>query len=128
MPKRATLSDERDDAFSIQEIDSREGQSSPGHKEAPTTTYAVCPVCNAAHPLAECKIFIEENFEERLQVMRKAQLCHNSFKDGHIAVGFLARSTCEVRGCKRTHHILYFTLRPHSNQLKSEPERYKEPK
>ena len=55
-PKRATLPDERGNAFITQEIDSREGQSSPGHKQAPTTRYAVCPVCNAAHPLAKCKI------------------------------------------------------------------------
>ena len=96
-PKRATLSDERGNAFSTQETD---------HKEAPTTRYAVFPVCNAAHPLVKCKIFIEKNFEERLQVMRKAQLCHNCFKDGHIAVGFSARSTCEVQGCKRRHHTL----------------------
>ena len=68
--------------------------------------YAVCPVCNTAHPLAKCKIFIEKNFDERLQVTRKAELCHNCFKDGHIAVGFLARSTCEVQGCKRRHHTL----------------------
>ena len=106
-PKRATLPDERGNAFSTQEIDFREGQSSsPGHKEAPSTRYAVCPVCNAAHPLAKCKIFIEKNFEERLQVMRKAQLCHNCFKYGHIAVGCLARSTCEVQGCKTRHHTL----------------------
>ena len=65
-PKRATLPDERGIAFSTQEIVSRGGQSSPGHKEAPNTRYAVCPVCNAAHPLAKCKIFIEKNFEERL--------------------------------------------------------------
>ena len=38
--------------------------------------------------------------------MRKAQLCHNCFKYGHIAVGCLARSTCEVQGCKRRHHTL----------------------
>ena len=55
-PKRATLPDERGNAFITQEIDSREGQSSPGHKQDPTTRYAVCPVCNAAHPLAKCKI------------------------------------------------------------------------
>ena len=65
-PKRATLSDERGNAFSTQEIDSREGKSSPGHKEAPTMRYVVCLVCSAAHPLAKCKIFIEKNFEERL--------------------------------------------------------------
>lgn len=42
--------------------------------------------------------------EERLQVMRKAQLYYNCFKCGHIAVGCLARSTCEVQDCKRRHH------------------------
>ena len=50
--------------------------------------------------------FVEKRLEERLQVMRKAQLCHNCFKCGHIAVGCLARSTCEVQGCKRRHHTL----------------------
>ena len=100
-PKRATLSDERGNAFStsIPEKDRV-------HKEVPTMRYAVFPVCNTAHPLAKCKIFIEKNFEERLQVTRKAESCHNCFKDGHIAVGFLARSTCEVQGCKRRHHTL----------------------
>ena len=39
-------------------------------------------------------------------MMRKAQLCHNCFKYGYIAVGCLARSTCEVKGCKRRHHTL----------------------
>jgi len=97
-PKRATLPDERGNNFSAQETDSREGRNSPGHKEALTTGYAVCAVCNAAHPLAKCTIFVEKSFDERLQVMRRAQLCHNCFKYGHIAVGCLARSTCEVQG------------------------------
>ena len=79
-PKRVTLLDECDNVFSTQEINSREGQSLPGHKEVPTTRCAVRLVCHAAHPLAKCKIFIEKNFEEHLQVMRKAQLCHNCFK------------------------------------------------
>ena len=105
-PKRATLPEERGNAFSTQETNFREGQSSPGHKEAPAMRYAVCPACNAAHPLAKCKIFVEKNFDERLQVMRKAQLCHNCFRYGHIAVGCLARSACEVQGCKRRHHTL----------------------
>ena len=105
-PKKSTLPDERGNAFSTQEINSREGQSLPGHKEVPSTRHAHCPVCNAAHPLAKCKIFVEKNFEERLQVMRKAQLCHNCFKYDHISVGCLARSTCEVQGCKRRHHYL----------------------
>jgi len=56
--------------------------------EAPTTRYAVYPACDGAHLLAKCKIFIDKGFEERLQVMRKAQLCHNCFKYDPIAVGY----------------------------------------
>ena len=56
--------------------------------------------------LSEMQDFVEKRLEERLQVMTKAQLCHNCFKCGHIAVGFLARSTCEVQGCARRHHTL----------------------
>ena len=66
-----------------------------------------------AHSLVKCKNFVNKNFEERLQVMRKAQLCHNCFKYGNLAVGCLARSTCEVQGCKRRHHTL---LHPPSPQ------------
>ena len=82
-------------------------------KEVPATRYAICPACNGAHSLVKCKNFVDKNFEERLQVMRKAQLCHNCFKYGHIAVGCLARSTCEVQGCKRRHHTLLHPPSPH---------------
>ena len=81
--------------------------------EVPATRYAICPACNGAHSLVKCKNFVDKNFEERLQVMRKAQLCHNCFKYGHIAVGCLARSTCEVQGCKRRHHTLLHPPSPH---------------
>ena len=61
------------------ETDSAERQISSGNKEASTTRYEVYPACNGAHLLAKCKIFIDKNFEERLKVRRKAQLCNNYF-------------------------------------------------
>ena len=39
-------------------------------------------------------------------MMKKVQLCFNCFKHGHIGVGCLAKSACEVPGCKRRHHTL----------------------
>ena len=63
-----------------------------------------CLVCNASHPLVRCQIFAEETFEEHLQLMQKAQLCHNCFKYGHIAVGCLVKKTCDVQGCGRKLH------------------------
>ena len=60
--------------------------------------------------LGEIASFKEKNFDERLQVMRKAQLCLNCFKYGHISVGCGAKSTCEFQGCKRRHHALLHPL------------------
>ena len=111
--KGAASPNERVTTLNTQETDPRGRQSAHYTKEVPATRYAICPACNGAHSLVKCKNFVDKNFEERLQVMRKAQLCHNCFKYGHIAVGCLARSTCEVQGCKRRHHTL---LHPPSPQ------------
>ena len=45
--------------------------------------------------------------------MRKAQLCFNCFRYGHISVGCLAKSACEIQGCRRRHHTL---LHPPASQ------------
>ena len=109
----AASPNERVTTLNTQETNPRGRQSAYYTKEVPATRYAICPACNGAHSLVKCKHFVDKNFEERLQVMRKAQLCHKCFKYGHIAVGCLARSTCEVQGCKRRHHTL---LHPPSPQ------------
>ena len=97
---------ERVTTRNTQEADPRGRQSAHYTKEFSATRYAIGPACNGAHSLVKCKNFVDKNFEERLQVMKKAQLCHNCFKYGHIAVGCLARSTSEVPVCKRRHHTL----------------------
>ena len=66
----------------------------------------VCPACNGRLSLTRCHIFETKPFEERQQIMRRAHLCHNCFKYGHIAVGCLAKGSCEVQGCTRRHHTL----------------------
>jgi len=111
--KGRTLPDEHGNTFNTQETKPGEGQSSPSSKIAPKSGYLICPACNSAHSLVKCRAFVHKDFEERLQVMRKAQLCHNCFKYGHIAVGCLARSTCEVQGCRRRHHTLLHPPTPH---------------
>ena len=63
--------------------------------------------------MEKCNSFKDKNFDERVQAMRKAQLCFNCFKYGHIGVGCLAKSACEIQGCKRRHHTL---LHPPSPQ------------
>ena len=109
-PKGGAPSEERLNTFNTRETKPGVGQSLPFNKFAPTLK---CPSCNRNHSLAKCDIFKEKNFDERLQVMRKAQLCFNCFTYGHISVGCLAKSACEVQGCRRKHHTL---LHPPSPQ------------
>ena len=68
----------------------------------------VCPACDGRHSFTRCHIFETKPFEERQQIMRKAQLCHNCFKYGRIAVGCLAKGSCQVQGCTRRHHTLLY--------------------
>ena len=58
-----------------------------------------------SHSLPKCQTFERKTFEGRLQIMGNAHLCHNCFKYGHTAVRCLAKSACQVDGCKR-HHTL----------------------
>ena len=66
----------------------------------------VCPACNGNHVLMKCLNFEGKTFDERVQIMRKTQLCHNCFQYGHIARGCLTKGACQIDGCKRRHHTL----------------------
>ncbi|KAL9953349.1 hypothetical protein ACROYT_G040751 [Oculina patagonica] len=56
--------------------------------------------------LMKCQNFGRKTFNERVQIMRRAHLCHNCFQYGHIARGCLSRGACQVDGCTRKHHTL----------------------
>ena len=68
--------------------------------------FLACPACNGNHVLMKCQNFERKTFDECVQIMRKAQVCHNCFQYGHIAQGCLAKGACQVYGCKRRHHTL----------------------
>ena len=93
-----TSSKERLSTFNTRETGAK--PSLPSSKFTPTLT---CPSCNGNHSLEKCNSFKDKNFDERVQVTRKAQLCFNCFKYGHIGVGCLAKSACEIQGCRRRH-------------------------
>ena len=109
-PKGGASSEEHLSTFNTRETKPGVGQSLSSNKFTPTVR---CPSCNGNHSLAKCSSFKDKNFNERLQVMRKAQLCFNSFKYGHISVGCLAKSACEIQGCRSRHNTL---LHPPSPQ------------
>ena len=98
----------RGTASNTRETELRESSSYSRNSELYSTKYQKCPVCSAAYPLVRCQIFADKPYEERLQVMQKAQLCHNCFEYSHIAVGFLAKKACDVQGCRRKHHPLLY--------------------
>ena len=54
-----------------------------------------CPACNGNLVLMKCQTFERKTFNERVQKMRKAQLCHNCFQYGHIARGCKAKGACQ---------------------------------
>ncbi|XP_078372731.1 uncharacterized protein LOC144656384, partial [Oculina patagonica] len=66
----------------------------------------VCPACSGNHILMKCQNFGRKTFDERVQIMRRAHLCHNCFQYGHIARGCLSRGACQIDGCTRKHHTL----------------------
>ena len=107
-PKGGASSVERLSTFNTRETGVE--STLPSNKFTPTLR---CPSSNGNHSLTKCNSFKDKNFDERLQVMRKAQLCFNCFKYGHISVGCLAKSACEIQGCRRRHHTL---LHPPSSQ------------
>ena len=104
--RKPLFPNERGTAFNTRETELRESSSYSPNSEFSSTKYQKCPGCNAAHPFVRCQVFADNTFEERLQLIRKAQLCHNCFKYGHIAVGCLAKKACDVQGCRRKHHTL----------------------
>ena len=94
--------------------------SGSGHLNA---KIPACPACNGNHILMKCQTFERKTFDERVQVMRKAQLCHNCFQYGHIARGCLAKGACQVHGCKRRRHTLLhppYQQRSNVNQASEE--------
>ncbi len=66
----------------------------------------VCPACSGNHILMKCQNFERKSFDERVQILGKAHLCHKCFQYGHIARGCLSRGACQVNCCTRKHHTL----------------------
>ena len=51
--------------------------SGSGHLNA---KFLACPACNGNRVLMKCQNFERKTFDEHVQIMRKAQLCHNCFR------------------------------------------------
>lgn len=101
-PKHNTTLNTQGSTFSQQSNTSTSGSG----KELTSAKSSSCPACNWNHSLLKCQNFAKKTFDERVQLMRKAQLCHNCFQYGHISLGCLSKSACQKEGCTRRHHTL----------------------
>ena len=75
-----------------------------------------CPSCSGNHPLKECGSFRNMPHGDRLALVRRAKLCDNCLKQGHMARGCMNPSGCEIDGCKRKHDTLLHFDQPNRSE------------
>ena len=70
-----------------------------------------CPSCSGNHPLKECGSFRNMPHGDRLALVRRAKLCDNCLKEGHMARGCMNPS-----GCERKHDTLMHFDQPNRSE------------
>ncbi|XP_062535420.1 uncharacterized protein LOC134204657 [Armigeres subalbatus] len=68
------------------------------------TTFRKCHCCDQHHPLFQCPRFEKMSVSDRLKVVNDQHLCHNCFRQDHLARNCQSKFSC--RHCKRRHHSL----------------------
>ena len=64
-----------------------------------------CVVCRTSkHPLYACRKFRSLSAEQRMDVVRKNQLCFNSLQSGHFKPQCTSDQKCQK--CRKPHHTL----------------------
>ncbi|XP_058827393.1 uncharacterized protein LOC131687333 [Topomyia yanbarensis] len=71
---------------------------------AAETTHRQCHACDQHHPLFQCPQFENMSLPERLDLVNYDRLCHNCFRQNHIAQNCQSNFSC--RHCKKRHHSL----------------------
>ncbi|XP_062699286.1 uncharacterized protein LOC134284451 [Aedes albopictus] len=91
----------------------------PFHK---TVSHAVteatprkCHSCDQHHPLFQCPRFERMSVADRLKVVNDQHLCHNCFRQDHLARNCQSKFSC--RHCRKRHHSL---LHPGYHPLETE--------
>ncbi|XP_058449333.1 uncharacterized protein LOC131429292 [Malaya genurostris] len=68
------------------------------------TTQRKCHACEQHHPLFQCQRFGNMLLSDRLNIVNHQRLCHNCFRQDHIARNCPSKFSC--RHCKKRHHSL----------------------
>ena len=83
------------------------GKSSAG-SAAPTP--GKCPLCNAAHTLAECHPFRDADAETKRRACSATRACFKCLEPGHIARDCRTETRCTT--CQRPHHSWAHAIQP----------------
>ncbi len=73
-----------------------------------------CRICEESHSFWKCKKFLDLKPNQRMDSVRKFQVCFNCFADGHKSDSCSSKNSCFESGCNKKHHTTlhgYFTKR-----------------
>ncbi|XP_067650866.1 uncharacterized protein [Haliotis asinina] len=79
----------------------------------------ICPVCGKDHRVSDCPVFKDSQVTDRIELIKKHQLCFSCLNKGHIARRCRFKRICGEGHCIRTHHRLLHTEPPSSNSVTS---------
>ena len=65
---------------------------------------STCPICGEPHKIWNCNIFMTKPVRERITITKKALLCTNCLRKGHVSGKCFAVGNCRV--CRQRHHTL----------------------
>ena len=63
-----------------------------------------CPLCDYAHRLMRCDLYLNKTVEKRNKFVKDNGFCMNCLKVGHRKDDCLSPFNCRVPGCKVLHH------------------------
>ena len=71
-----------------------------------TWRHQPCLECGLQHPLVDCSAFLKRTPVERVELLRRYNICFSCLRPDHMAKRCKARKPCTVPGCDKTHHPL----------------------
>ena len=83
--------------------------AAPGTASRPSKGEQYCFKCEGDHRLADCTFFRNMPVADRMTFAMRRGLCYGCFGVRHGAETCSFKKTCDVNGCKKTHHPLLHT-------------------
>lgn len=68
------------------------------------TNTSQCLLCNDAHIIYQCPIFLEKNPQQRFEIVKRHKCCVNCLATSHISIKCSSLKRC--RKCQKNHHTL----------------------